>query len=105
MTCAPKLVAYAIPGIPLIQAGDDIIGIIIDNADAARIHLCSGDTLVISSKIVSKSLGRLVALDGIEPSAEAQSLAAETGKDPRLGGTDSAGIAARFAQAPRRIGH
>jgi len=84
MTCAPKLVAYAIPGIPLIQAGDDIIGIIIGTAEAARIHLCSGDTLVISSKIVSKSLGRLVALDGIEPTAEAQSLAAETGKDPRL---------------------
>ncbi|MCY3865617.1 MAG: coenzyme F420-0:L-glutamate ligase [Chloroflexi bacterium] len=84
MICAPKLIAYAIPGIPLIKADDDIIAIIIERADAAGIQLKAGDTLVISSKIVSKSLGRLVALDGIEPSAAAQALAAETGKDPRL---------------------
>lgn len=84
MTRAPQLIAYAIPGIPLIKADDDIIAIIIARAEAAGIGLCAGDALVISSKIVSKSLGRLVALDGVEPSAEAQALAAETGKDPRL---------------------
>ncbi|MCY4060966.1 MAG: coenzyme F420-0:L-glutamate ligase [Chloroflexi bacterium] len=84
MTCAPKLIAYAIPGIPLIRADDDIIAIIIKRADVAGIGLRTGDTLVVSSKIVSKSLGRLVALGGIEPSAAAQALAAETGKDPRL---------------------
>lgn len=84
MTAAPKLVAYAIPGIPLIRAGDDIIDIITDKADAAGLQFRPGDTLVISSKIVSKSLGRLVALAGVEPSADAQALAAETGKDPRL---------------------
>ena len=84
MNCSPKLVAFAIPGIPLIQSGDDIVEIIIDKAVAAGIQLCPGDILVISSKIVSKSLGRLVALDRVEPSAEAEALAAETGKDPRL---------------------
>lgn len=84
MTPAPKLIAYAIAGIPLIKAGDDIIAIIIERADAAGLPLSGGDTLVISSKIVSKSLGRLVALDGVEPSAEARALAAETEKDPRL---------------------
>lgn len=84
MNCAPKLVAYAIPGIPLIEAGDDITGIIIDRAKAVGIHLRPGDALVISSKIVSKALGRLVALAGVEPSCEAKNLAAETGKDPRL---------------------
>ncbi len=84
MTRAPKLIAYAIPGIPLIKADDDIIAIIIERADAAGIELSAGDTLVISSKIVSKSLGRLVALAGVEPSAQGHALAAETGKDPRL---------------------
>ena len=84
MSCAPKLVACAIPGIPLIQAGDEIIEIIIEKAEAAGIQLRPGDILVISSKIVSKSLGRLVALDQVEPSAEAEALASETGKDPRL---------------------
>ncbi len=84
MTCAPKLIAYAIPGIPLIKADDDIIAIIIDRAAAAGIELRAGDTLVISSKIVSKSRGRVVALDGIKPSVEAETVAGETGKDPRL---------------------
>ena len=84
MTRAPKLAAYAIPGIPLIQAGDDIIGIILDKAEAARIQPRADDVLVISSKIVSKSLGRLVALERVDPSAEARALAEETGKDPRL---------------------
>ena len=84
MTCAPSLAGYAIPGIPLIEAGDDIIGIIMAAAEAANLHLRTGDCLVISSKIVSKSAGRLVALDQVEASDEARALAAETGKDPRL---------------------
>lgn len=84
MNGAPRLAAYAIPGIPLIQAGDDIIGIIIDRAAEADLRFRAGDIVVISSKIVSKSAGRLVALAGVEPSAEARKLAEETGKDPRL---------------------
>ena len=84
MTCAPGLVAWAIPGIPLIQAGDDIIGIIIDRAEAAGLEFRAGDILVISSKIVSKSSGRMVALEAVVPSAEARQLALETGKDARL---------------------
>ncbi len=84
MTCAPQLAAYAIPGIPLIQTGDDIIDIIIDKAATAGLSLLPGDVLVISSKIVSKSGGRMVALDDVRPSPEARRLAAETGKDPRL---------------------
>ena len=84
MTCAPKLVAFAIPGIPLIQTGDDIVSIILSKADAAGLHLHPGDTLVISSKIVSKAKGRIFPLAGVRPSLEAETLAAETGKDPRL---------------------
>ncbi len=84
MTCAPRLVAYAIPGIPLIEPGDDVIGIIIEKADEAGLQLRAGDCLVISSKIVSKSLGRSVALGDVEPSAAARALAVDTGKDPRL---------------------
>ena len=84
MTCAPRLIGHAIPGIPLIEAGDDIIGIIIEKGAAADLHLRSGDCLVISSKIVSKSCGRQVALAGVAPSSEARTLADQTGKDPRL---------------------
>ena len=84
MTAAPSLVAYAIPGIPLIQADDDIVAIIIHKAAEAGFELRAGDALVISSKIVSKSKGRLIALADVKPSVEARALALETGKDPRL---------------------
>lgn len=84
MTRPPSFVAHAIPGIPLIKAGDDIVAVIIDRAAAAGLHPRAGDVLVVSSKIVSKSMGRLIALDALETSAEARDLAAETGKDPRL---------------------
>ncbi len=84
MTCAPRFVAWAIPDIPLIEAGDDIIAIALDKAEAAGIVPQAGDALVISSKIVAKAKGRLVALADLRPSKEAQRLAAQTGKDSRL---------------------
>ena len=84
MVCAPGLAAYAIPDIPLIKAGDDIVSIILSCANAAGLQLQGGDALVIASKIVAKAEGRYVFLDGVCPSPAACALAAETGKDPRL---------------------
>ncbi|MCY3573612.1 MAG: coenzyme F420-0:L-glutamate ligase [Chloroflexi bacterium] len=84
MPAAPQLSAYAIPGIPLIQAGDDIVDIMLEKARAAGIALQGGDVLVVSSKIVSKAAGRLVCLDTVRPSSAAADLAVETDKDPRL---------------------
>lgn len=84
MMSAPKLVAHAIPEIPLIKAGDDIVAIIISRAESAALQLQSGDVLVIASKIVAKAEGRYLALASICPSPEAGALAAETGKDARL---------------------
>ncbi len=84
MPSAPKLVACVIPDIPLIQAGDDLVDIILSRSQAAALQLRSGDTLVIASKIVAKAEGRAMALAAVCPSPEACDLAAETGKDPRL---------------------
>ena len=84
MKSAPKLVAWAIPDIPLIKAGDDIADIIADRAESAGLQLQAGDALVIASKIVAKAEGRNVALAKVCPSSQAGALAAETGKDPRL---------------------
>ena len=84
MSAAPGLSAFAIPDIPLIQAGDDIVGIILERAAAADLELHAGDALVIASKIVAKAEGRYQHLGEVEPSAAALALAAETGKDPRL---------------------
>ena len=84
MKSAPKLVACAIPDIPLIKAGDDIADIIASRAESAGLQLQAGDALVVASKIVAKAEGRSVLLASVCPSPEAVALAAETGKDPRL---------------------
>ncbi len=84
MRAAPQLSAYAIPDIPLIQAGDDIVDILLDKTRAAGFALGEGDVLVVSSKIVSKAAGRLICLDAVRASQAAVDLAAETDKDPRL---------------------
>jgi coenzyme F420-0:L-glutamate ligase/coenzyme F420-1:gamma-L-glutamate ligase len=74
----------AIPDIPLIQPGDDLAGILLDCLEKGGMALQSGDVLVLCQKIVSKAEGRAVALGCVVPSETARTLAAETGKDPRL---------------------
>ena len=79
-----SLTITALPGIPLVQQGDDLPQIILDGMAKLSLQLRTGDALVVTSKIVSKSEGRLFDLRDIEPSAEAKRLAGETHKDPRI---------------------
>jgi coenzyme F420-0:L-glutamate ligase / coenzyme F420-1:gamma-L-glutamate ligase len=78
------LTILALPGIPLIQQGDDLATVILEALERADIGLEDGDALVISSKIVSKSEGRFVDLRTITPGEEAIQIAEATRKDPRL---------------------
>jgi coenzyme F420-0:L-glutamate ligase/coenzyme F420-1:gamma-L-glutamate ligase len=71
--------AFALRGLPEIESGDDLAGLIV----AAAERLDGGDIVVIAHKAVSKAQGRLRRLADIEPSERAQALAAEHGKDPR----------------------
>ncbi len=84
MNRAPNFKAFAIPDIPLIRTGDDIVGIMLSRASSAGLALRGGDVLVIASKIVAKAEGRYVLLSEVCASTEASMLAAETDKDPRL---------------------
>jgi coenzyme F420-0:L-glutamate ligase/coenzyme F420-1:gamma-L-glutamate ligase len=52
--------------------------------EAADIVLAEGDILVVAQKIVSKAEGRVVRLREVVPSAEAQALAEQSAKDPRI---------------------
>lgn len=56
----------------------------IGKAIAERVQMTDGDIVAVSQKIVSKSEGRVVRLDETDPGPDAVSLAARTGKDPRL---------------------
>lgn len=68
----------------MIQAGDDLAKIILEGLAKVGIVLQTGDALVVTSKIVSKAEGRQFDLTAIQPSEEAERLAAETRKDPRI---------------------
>jgi coenzyme F420-0:L-glutamate ligase/coenzyme F420-1:gamma-L-glutamate ligase len=79
-----KLTLLALPGIPSVQPGDNIVALLLGALDEARISLQDGDILVVAQKIISKAEGRNVLLADVVPSKEAAELAEETGKDPRL---------------------
>jgi coenzyme F420-0:L-glutamate ligase/coenzyme F420-1:gamma-L-glutamate ligase len=73
-----------LPGIPMIQEGDDLGELIRHSLNRAGIALVDGDILIIAQKVISKAEGRMVNLADITASTEAQQLAEKTGKDPRL---------------------
>ncbi|MGI9333432.1 MAG: coenzyme F420-0:L-glutamate ligase [Gammaproteobacteria bacterium] len=74
----------AVAGVPAIKPGDDLAGLLLRAIEDSGEGLGDGDVLVIAQKVVSKAEGRYVALDSVQPSPEAQALAVETDKDPRL---------------------
>jgi coenzyme F420-0:L-glutamate ligase/coenzyme F420-1:gamma-L-glutamate ligase len=72
-----------VTGIGEITPGVDL-GVVIYNAlQAQQLRLQAGDILVVTQKIVSKAEGRLVDLGEIQPSVLAETIAQESGKDPR----------------------
>jgi coenzyme F420-0:L-glutamate ligase/coenzyme F420-1:gamma-L-glutamate ligase len=80
----PRLELHALPGLPLVQAGDDLGALIDDALLRAGLALRPDDVLVVAQKIVSKAEGRSMALATVVPSARAMALGAEIDKDPRL---------------------
>jgi coenzyme F420-0:L-glutamate ligase/coenzyme F420-1:gamma-L-glutamate ligase len=80
----PGLQLFALPDLPMVQAGDDLAAQL--SAAMARAGLAPepGDVLAIAQKIVSKAEGRSIALASVAPSQAARDLAAQTGKDARL---------------------
>jgi coenzyme F420-0:L-glutamate ligase / coenzyme F420-1:gamma-L-glutamate ligase len=79
-----RLELFALPGLPMVRAGDDLPALILAGLDRAGQTLRDRDVVVIAQKIVSKAEGRTVDLAGVVPSAEAVALAAQVGKDPRI---------------------
>jgi coenzyme F420-0:L-glutamate ligase / coenzyme F420-1:gamma-L-glutamate ligase len=84
MTTGAHLELSSIPGIPMIEPGDDLSAVIIATLDNAGLRPHAGDVFVVAQKVVSKAEGRLVDLAEIRPSTRAQEIAAKVGKDARL---------------------
>jgi coenzyme F420-0:L-glutamate ligase/coenzyme F420-1:gamma-L-glutamate ligase len=84
MTGRAGIELIAIPGVPAIAPGDDLAALIAERLERAEIPLLDGDVVVLAQKIVSKAEGRIVDLADVTPSPQAETLAREVEKDPRL---------------------
>ena len=80
---AATVMLTAVPGIPLIEPGDDLAAILIEAVRAAGLFLREGDVVVVAQKIVSKAEGRYLDLADVVPSPRAIELAGRLKKDPR----------------------
>jgi coenzyme F420-0:L-glutamate ligase/coenzyme F420-1:gamma-L-glutamate ligase len=83
ITCADRLEALAVPGLPLVGRGDDVPALVWHALAAAGLAVTDGDVLVVTSKLLSRAEGRFVELPHVVPSARAIELAVEVGKDAR----------------------
>jgi coenzyme F420-0:L-glutamate ligase/coenzyme F420-1:gamma-L-glutamate ligase len=79
-----RLTIQALDGIPRVEPGDDLAGLLIAALEGGGIGLRARDVLVVTSKIVSKAEGRYLDLATLEPSERARELAQITRKDARL---------------------
>src|SRR5437868_6861502 len=84
MTASNAVEILAVPGIPLVRKGDDLVAFIGDGLACGGIVPRDGDVFVLAQKIVSKAEGRTFDLATVEPSTEAIELAGKIQKDPRL---------------------
>jgi coenzyme F420-0:L-glutamate ligase/coenzyme F420-1:gamma-L-glutamate ligase len=82
--CADRLEVFAVPGVPVLGAGDDLPAIVVRALGAAAIALQDGDVVVVASKAVSRAEGRFVDLAAVQPSERAQELARAAGSDARV---------------------
>ena len=76
-----ELRVFALEGIPEVEEGDDLAGLLADAAGRAG-GLADGDVVVVAQKVVSKAEGRIVRLDDVEASTRAHELAGGE-RDPR----------------------
>lgn len=73
MTTPPGLQIWALPGLPEIAPGDDLVALIAGAAEAS-VPLQDGDILVVTSKIISKAEGRLAPAADREAAIEGETV-------------------------------
>lgn len=81
---ATDLHLFAVPGMPDVRAGADLVVLIAGALAGGGRALEPGDIVVVAQKVVSKAEGAIVRLDEVTPSARAVEWAAAHGKDPTV---------------------
>ena len=79
-----RLEIIGVDGLPEIKEGDDLAHLFFDAVEEQNLELEDGDAIVFTSKIIAKSEGRVVDLSGVRVSGDAERIAKETEKDPRI---------------------
>ncbi|NGO69785.1 coenzyme F420-0:L-glutamate ligase [Streptomyces boncukensis] len=75
MTAVPSYEVWALPGIPEVRPGDDLVKLIAAAASAPHARPpADGDVLVVTSKVVSKAEGRIVRAEDREAAVDAESV-------------------------------
>ena len=74
---------FGIPGLPMVEPGDDLIDQILTALVGCNENLQQHDVLVIAQKVISKAEGRYLDLRDVSPSARAEEIALQVDKDPR----------------------
>lgn len=78
------LQCWALDGLPEVHPGDDVSSIIAAAFKANGLSVQHGDIIVIAQKIISKAESRYAYLHEVDASEEAEKLALQCDKDPRL---------------------
>jgi coenzyme F420-0:L-glutamate ligase/coenzyme F420-1:gamma-L-glutamate ligase len=86
IACASRLEVVTVPGIPVLDAGDDLPAIVARAIAVAgpELVLRDGDVVVVASKAVSRAEDRFVDLSTVQASPAARQLADRTAQDPRV---------------------
>jgi len=79
----PEIRVIGVEGMPEVQPDDDLGVMLVDAAQRQGTPIETGDVVVVTQKIVSKSEGRVVSLEGVVPSALAIEISEGHRRDPR----------------------
>jgi coenzyme F420-0:L-glutamate ligase/coenzyme F420-1:gamma-L-glutamate ligase len=79
-----RIEIIAIPDIPLIKKGDDLVEIFLSSMKKANLVFEDNDVLVIAETIVSKAEGGMIDLRNLTLSLKAKKLSKKTRKPPEL---------------------
>lgn len=79
-----RIELHAVPDLPRVRPGDDLVALTLAGLEAAAIGVRDGDVLVFAQKVVSKAEGRIVDLATVKPSPRALEVASIVCKDARL---------------------
>lgn len=79
-----RLEIIGLNGMPEIERGADLAGLIVAALERSELTLVPTDILVVTQKVVSKAEGCEVKLETLEPSATARAWSAAYGRDPHL---------------------